>query len=93
MTCLHPKDLQYVAAPASEVGKYRNSKSLTDSGKKKINIQICPNLTREEKKDWIIAFHVSTSFSIVVYFFYIYISNVRFLMFKVFSPVRFVLPC
>lgn len=50
MTCLHPKDLQYVAAPASEVGNYRNSKSLTDSGKKKINIQICPNLTREEKK-------------------------------------------
>lgn len=62
---------------------------------KPLNVSNC----EKEKKThqvWIIVY-VSTAFSIVVIFLYINISinisNVRFLMLEVFSPVRFVLPC
>lgn len=52
-------------------GKRTTVYLLLTQEKNNINLQICPNLNKETDQVWIIAFHVSTFFSIVVFLLYI----------------------
>lgn len=58
------------------------------------NLQFCPKRNRKKfKKKKIGLDYCSSRLHVFLHCGIFYISNVHFLMFKLFTPVRFVLPC